>query len=154
MRALFEQEYPKHEKSLFLVAMAYLHNSEDAKDCVQEAAFQAYRSIEKLRHREYFKTWITRILINKCKDYLRAKRFTDELSDNLEVFSYIPTEHIEIFDAVCRMDKRISVYLTLRFYNNMNYTEVAGALRQPVSTVKYRTKKALEELKNILEGDF
>ena len=32
MRELFEQEYRKHEKSLFLVAVAYLHNTEDAKD--------------------------------------------------------------------------------------------------------------------------
>ena len=38
MRQLFEQEYPKHEKALFLVALSYLHNTEDARDAVQEAA--------------------------------------------------------------------------------------------------------------------
>ena len=52
MRELFEQEYPKHEKALFLVAVAYLHNTEDAKDAVQEAALSAYRSIDSLRNRE------------------------------------------------------------------------------------------------------
>ena len=46
-----------------------------------------------------------------------------------------------------------AVHIALRFYHGMNYDEAAGALSQPVSTVKYRTKKALEELKTLLEGD-
>ena len=45
MRELFEQEYRKHEKSLFLVAVAYLHNTEDAKDVLQEAALSAYKGV-------------------------------------------------------------------------------------------------------------
>ena len=152
MRELFEQEYPKHEKALFLVAVAYLHNTEDAKDAVQEAALSAYRSIGSLRNREYFKTWLTRIVINKCKNFLKERKYTEELTDELKVFDSIPTADMEIFDAICRMEKTKSVYITLRFYNGMNYDEVAKALGQPVSSVKYRTKKALEELKKNLEG--
>lgn len=153
MRELFEQEFPKHEKSLFLVAVAYLHNTEDAKDAVQDAAIAAYQAIDSLKHREYFKTWLTRILINKCKNRLKARRNTEELTDTLEVFACIPTADLEIMDAICRMDKSLSIYITLRFYNEMNFDEVAKSLGQPVSTVKYRTKKALRELKNQLEGD-
>jgi len=153
LRELFEQEYPKYEKALFLVAAAYLHNTEDAKDAVQEAALSAYRSIDSLRNREHFKTWLTRILINKCKNMLRKRVYTEELTDELKAFDGIPCADMEILDAICRMKKSRSVYITLRFYNGMNYDEVAKALGQPVSTVKYRTKKALEELKNNLEGD-
>lgn len=153
MRELFEQEFPKYEKSLFLIAAAYLHNSEDARDAVQETALQAYRSLDTLRHREYFKTWLTRILINKCKNFLRAKRYTEELSDDLQVFRSIPDEEMEILDAICRMDEKSQRYISLRFYQDMNYAEVAKVLMQPVSTVKYRTKKALEELRQQLEGE-
>lgn len=153
MRELFEQEYPKHEKALFLVAVAYLHNTEDAKDAVQDAALSAYRSIDSLRNREYFKTWLTRIVINKCKNFLKERKYTEELTDELKAFDSIPTADMEILDAICRMEKTKSVYITLRFYNEMNYGEVAKALGQPVSSVKYRTKKALEELKKNLEGD-
>jgi len=153
VRELFEQEYPKYEKSLFLVAAAYLHNTEDARDAVQEAVLSAYQSVGGLRNREFFKTWLTRILINKCKDILKKRRYTEELTDELNIFCSIPDADLEILDAICRMDKRKSVYITLRFYNDMNYDEVAKALGQPVSTVKYRTKKALEELKKDLEGD-
>ena len=153
MRSFFEEEYKKHEKALFLVALSYLHNSEDARDVLQEAAIAAYSSLDKLRQPEYFKTWLTRIVINKSKNFLRSKHCTEELSDNLNVLCTVPDEEIEIMDAVYRMERESSVYISLRFYNDMNYEEVAKALHQPVSTVKYRTARALRELKTLLEGD-
>lgn len=153
MQQLFEQQYKKYEKSLFLVALGYLHNTEDAKDIVQEAALSAYQAFGNLKHKEYFKTWLTRIVINKSKNFLKRKRYTEELTDNLNVFYSIPTSDLEIMDAICKMDSKASLYITLRFYNDMTYDEVAKALKQPVSTVKYKTKKALEELKSFLEGD-
>ena len=60
---------------------------------------------------------------------------------------------MEIMDALCKMNPKSSIYITLKFYNNMTYDEMAKSLRLPVSTVKYRTKTALKELKILLEGD-
>ena len=54
LREFFEQEYKKHEKALFLVAIAYVHNTEDAKDLLQEAAISAYKSLDGLKNKEYF----------------------------------------------------------------------------------------------------
>ena len=73
MQRLFEQEYPKYEKSLFLLAVTYLHNTEDARDVVQEAALAAWRNLHTLRQPKYFKTWLTRIVINRCKSFLRSR---------------------------------------------------------------------------------
>lgn len=153
MRTLFEQEYPKYEKSLFLIALSYLHNTEDARDALQDAALAAYRSLDTLQNKAYFKTWLTRILINKCKNFLKAKRSTVELSDDIKLFTNVPESELEIVDAICRMNRERAMYISLRFYNDMSYDEVAKALKIPVSTVKYRTRKALEELKSLLEGD-
>lgn len=153
MRKLFEQEYLKIEKSLFLVAIGYLHNTEDAKDAVQDAVICAYQSFANLKHKEYFKTWLTRIVINKCKDFLKKKKYTSELTDNLNSFYNMPSEDFEIMEAICRLDSKMSLYITLKFYNDMTYEEIAKLVKLPVSTVKYRTSKALENLKKILEGD-
>lgn len=153
MRELFEQEYKKYEKSLFLIAVGFLHNTEDAKDALQEAALSAYRSFGKLRNGAYFKTWMTRIVINKSKDLLQKRRYTEELNDNLNVFYDAPVADWELLDAICKLNPGVSIYITLRFYNDMTYEEVARALNQPTSTVKHRTKKALLELKSLLEGD-
>ncbi len=153
MYELFEQKYLECEKSLFLVAIGYLHNTEDAKDCVQEAVFQAWKSFETLANKDFFKTWITRIVINKCKDYMRKQRYTEELTDSINVFYNVPTEEIEIIDCICKLSPKLSIYITLRFYNDMTYEEVSKALKEPVSTVKYKTKKALLELEKFLKGD-
>lgn len=153
MYDLFEQKYKECEKSLFLVALGYLHNTEDAKDCVQEAVLSALKSYDRLRNKEYFKTWLIRIVINKSKDYIRRRRFTEELTDTLNVFYDMPSDEMGIMDCICKLDPKVSIYITLRFYNEMTYKEVAKALKQPVSTVEYKTKKALSELKKHLEGD-
>ena len=149
---LFEKKYREYEKALFLIAVGYLHDTEDAKDCVQEAVFSAYKSYDRLKNKDLFKTWITRIVINKCKDCLKKRRYHAELNDSMNVFYDLPDSELEIIDALCRMDEKLSRYITLRFYNDMTYEETARALNQPVSTVKYRTKKALLRLKEILEG--
>lgn len=153
MYELFEQKFSECEKSLFLVALGYLHNTEDAKDCVQEAAYSALKSYRRLKNTEYFKTWLTRIVINKCKDYLKRKRYTREFTDVLDVFYDMPTEETEIMDCILRLEPKLAIYITLRFYNEMTYSEVAKVLKQPVSTVKYKTKKSLTELEKILKGD-
>lgn len=152
MNELFEQEFAKIEKSLYLVAVGYLHNTEDAKDAVSEAVIAAYQSYDKLRYPEYFKTWMTRIVINKCKNFLKHRHYTSELTDNGELFYDMPTKDFEIMDAICRLDKKYVPYITLRYYNDMTYEEVANLLKIPVSTVKYRTKTALLKLKSLLEG--
>ena len=153
MYELFEQKYIECEKSLFLIAISYLHNTEDAKDCVQDATILAWKSFNKLRNKELFKTWITRIVINKCKDYLKKQRYTEELTDSLNVFYNAPTEEIDIIDCICKLPPKLSIYISLRFYNNMTYEEVAQVLKEPVSTTKYKTQKALLELKKYLKGD-
>lgn len=153
MYDLFEQKYKECEKSLFLIAIGYLHNTEDAKDCVQEAVISALQSFDKLRNKEYFKTWITRIVINKSKDFRRKQRYSEELTDTIDVFYEMPIDEMNIMDCICKLDSKLSVYITLRFYSEMTYAEVAKALKQPVSTVKYKTNKALNELKGLLEGD-
>ena len=152
MNSSFEQKYTECEKSLYLIAFGYLHNSEDARDCVQEASISAFKAFDKLKNKSLFKTWITRILINKAKDFLKNKRYTEELTDNLNVFCEIPDNDKDIVNAICQLKPELAMYITLRFYNDMTYDEVAKTLKQPVSTVKYRTKVALEKLKNILEG--
>ncbi len=153
MQELFQKKYAEIEKSLFLVALGYLHNTEDAKDCVQEAVFSAWRGFSKLKNIDFFKTWLTRIVINKCKNCIRKRCYTEELTDNANLFTTLPTEETEILSAVCCLPPAQSVYITLRFYQDMTYEEMAKTLQEPMSTVKYKTKKALKSLGEILKGD-
>ncbi len=53
-----------HQETLYKTAYLYLRNKEDALDAVQETAYKAFISIEKLKEPKYFLTWLTRILIH------------------------------------------------------------------------------------------
>ena len=63
-----------YEKDLYKVAIAMTKNDDDALDCIQEAILQAYISIKDLRQDEYFKTWLIKILINKCNALLKKNK--------------------------------------------------------------------------------
>ena len=84
---------------------------------------------------------------------MKKQRYTEELADSINVFYNAPTEEVEILDCICKLSSKLSIYITLRFYNDMTYEEVANALNESVSTVKYKTKKALLELEKFLKGD-
>ncbi len=154
MESSFEQRYLECEKSLYLIAYSYLHNSEDAKDCVQEAAESAYKNYNKLRDKALFKTWLTRILINKAKDLLKKQKWAEQYSDSLDIFTKVPENDMDILHTISSLDHDTAIYITLRFYNDMTYKEVSETLKQPEATVKYRTKSALEQLKKLLEDNY
>ena len=59
---------------LYKVAWGILGNDEDVADAMQETALLGWEKIHTLRQMAYFKTWITRILINVCNEMLRKKR--------------------------------------------------------------------------------
>src|SRR5699024_11861510 len=50
---------------------------DDVKEIVQETIYKAYRNIRNLKEPQYFKTWLSKILINVANDYLRKKGMVD-----------------------------------------------------------------------------
>ena len=59
---------------LYRTAYLYLGSEADALEAVDEAVYQALRSLKKLREPAFFETWITRILINQCHRELRRRK--------------------------------------------------------------------------------
>ncbi len=98
-----------------MIAIGYLHDTEEAKDCVQESVLSALKSFDKLKNTEYFKTWLTRIVINKSKDFIKKRRYTVELTDSFNIFCDMPLEEINIVDCICKMNPKLSVYITPSF---------------------------------------
>ena len=64
----------KHQTDLFRLCLAVLSDPHEAEDAAQTAFIKAYGSLASFRMGSSFKTWITRIAINHCKDVLRKKR--------------------------------------------------------------------------------
>ena len=78
--AAFEQLLRSYDKPLLRLAIQLTGSEHDAQDVCQEAFLCAYRKLASFRHECSFYTWIYRIVINRCLDYLRRRQNLHETS--------------------------------------------------------------------------
>lgn len=70
----FKETYEAYNKLSYNLALNYLQNKEDAKEVVQDVFVSVHLSLPKFNHHSSLSTWIYRITINKCHDFLKAKK--------------------------------------------------------------------------------
>ena len=73
-RKFFIAEIETCSDMMYRVAWSILRNDADVQDALQDAALKAWEKRDKLRDEKFFRTWITRILINACYDTQRKRR--------------------------------------------------------------------------------
>lgn len=149
--ALFEEV----KNNLYTVALAILKNNTDVEDALQETCLSAYTSICKLTNPEYFKTWITRILINHCiKIKRKQNQFTALDYQHLEeVKNSLSYEGIDLWNAIDKLTEKDKKIILLRYFNDMKIEEIARVLQCSLSTVKSRLYRANDKLKVIMRGE-
>lgn len=137
---------------LYRTAYLYLGSEAAALDAVDEAVFKGLLSFKKLRQPEFFKTWMTRILINECKTELRrrarSRSFAELPETATEDFDALPLK-----DAVSRLPEKLREPLILRYFSGYTTAETAEALGLPQGTAATRLRRALELLKLALSEE-
>ncbi|RDY28968.1 sigma-70 family RNA polymerase sigma factor [Romboutsia weinsteinii] len=146
----------------YLFKMAYLHTKyeEDAKDIFQESIMKAYKGIKNLKNPEYFKTWITRILINTANSYLLKVGMVD-LDENVENHQnnrYVVENNsevkIDLYNAIDTLEEKYKNAIILRYYYDLKIDEIAEILEANPNTIKTYIRKALKDMKNLLKEDY
>ncbi len=130
-------------------------NKYDAEDILQEVLITGYKSFNRLKSKEKFKSWMLSIAANKCNDYYRKKLKDLEIPvDNIYYYekSY-SRAGISVKDAVDDtlenlrdQDKKI---LTMHYIKGMDQKSIASILNIPVGTVKSRLYTARQNFKEI-----
>ena len=114
--------------SFYKTAKALLKNEDDVEDALQDALETAYKNIETLKEEKYFKTWMTRIIINKCYDILRKKSkiipFESEYVENIQEKSNFD-EGIEMKMILDKLDNDLKEIVILYYYNDFKQDEIA-----------------------------
>lgn len=135
---------------LYRTAYLYLGSEAIAMDAVDETVYKGLKSLAKLRQPEYFDTWMTRILINECKQELRRRKRElpmDSLPETAEeAFDALPLK-----EAIRRLPPELKEVVLLRFFTGLTQAETAQALSIPQGTVATRQRRALALLKLELE---
>jgi RNA polymerase sigma-70 factor (ECF subfamily) len=151
--ALF-QEY---EQDIYRIAFVYVKNQSDALDVVQETAYRSFKSINRLKEPKYFKTWLLRIAVNCSLDLLRKQKKVVQLKPELEGFlSGDINEDIDLEVTVRGLiedlNEKEKGVVILRFYEGLTLKEVSETLGIPLGTAKTTLYRALEKLRNNLNG--
>jgi RNA polymerase sigma-70 factor, ECF subfamily len=147
------QELIESEKiKLYKIAYLYCKNEDDALDILQETLYKALASIHNLKEEEYFSTWITRILINNAKDFLRKKNRSIPMEfEYLNTNQSLPSQDIEdrmdLLKAIDYLDEKEKSALILRYYRDYTVNQIAVVLDIPEGSVKSTIHRALKKLK-------
>ena len=135
------------KERLYRTAYLYLGNESDALEAVDEAVYQALRSLKQLKCPEYFESWLTRILVNEChKELRRRKRIVpmDVLPDTADSDEY---DRLSLKDAIRRLPEELREVVILSFFSGYAQAETAEILRIPQGTVATRQRRALQLLR-------
>lgn len=145
----FTTEVLEAEKSLYHIAKSILKNDEDCADAIQNAVLHAFEKLHTLRNERYFKTWLTRILINECNHIIRSRKEQIPYEDYYEAQSVTQQENNpEVFEAVMELEDNYRIPFVLFYVEGFSIKEICQILKLSQGTVKtrlYRGRKLLKE---------
>jgi RNA polymerase sigma-70 factor (ECF subfamily) len=150
----------RYKQAVFGVALHILGRPADAEDAAQDAFIRAYQSLHTFDMERKFSTWIFTVTANICKNKLRRDKFFSPLKHISKVVggedpaktAARDERHQLLRAALQELDESYRMPLVLRFYQDMDYKEIAEVLSLPEGTVKTRLHRGKLELKKILEA--
>tara|TARA_B100000959_G_scaffold278827_1_gene337853 strand:- start:1240 stop:1839 length:600 start_codon:yes stop_codon:yes gene_type:complete len=165
----YEELVYRHRDKIYARAFSMMRNEDEARDLSQVAWVKGWQRLEQFKHNASFTTWMTRICINLCLDYLRKKqrRQTDSLEQmeeesggverRIPVEEFNPTETMEREELRDKIDKAMQklsyehrTVLVLHEYEGLEYKEIAKAMHCSIGTVMSRLFYARRRLANLL----
>lgn len=141
------------ERSLYRVAKSLLKNDEDCADAIQNAILKAYGKLHTLKNEEYFKTWVTRIVINESYAILRANKrlvsYEEYMSDEQAAEG---EEYSPVFEEITKMKEKYRIPFVLHYVEGYTTAEIAKMLSLSEGAVKTQLFRARNQLKAQLKG--
>ena len=142
---------------LYRTAFLYLKNEDAALDVVGDCILAGFRSIHTLKQPRYFKTWLTRILLNAANDYM-GKNIPMENYDSIQAAQNQkgtpPEEKWDLYHAIDRLPERYRSVVIMKYFDDMKISEIARTLDIPEGTVKAYLSRARNELRLYLKEDY
>lgn len=154
-----------HEQVAFRLAYLITRSAAEAEDAAQEGMVKAYVALRRFDPARPFRPWLLRIVANEARNRRRAagRRAFHEWRAGMgrpDVLAPSPEGEVERADAVRRvlaaverLGERDRLVIAARYLLDLSERETAAALGLPVGTVKSRTSRALDRLRQMLEDD-
>lgn len=150
----FYQLVSRKKDILYRTAFSYVGNKEDALDIVSEAVYRAYISLNKIKEPKYFYTYLQRILINAAIDFLRKKKDTTEIKEDMLSDKAESDTYIDLKNSIDSLSGDYKAIIIMKYFQDFTLKEIGDILDCPLGTVKSRLHKALSILKLDLEEGY
>jgi RNA polymerase sigma-70 factor (ECF subfamily) len=164
----FNQLVLRWERPIYALAYRTLGREDDARDVCQEAFLRAYRALRGFKGQAKFSSWLYRITLNLCRDWMRKQRRTpvSQVPEGLELSDLAgeAPDAVSVEDLVARREMSAAVSrvmamlpeeqrtaIILKEYHGLTFQEIADMLGCPLSTVKTRLYQGLTVLRRNLQ---
>ncbi len=162
----YETLMNRYRHSVYHAMFKMVNNRDDADDLTIEAFGKAFNKLPSYAPNYAFSTWLFRIAINNCIDYIRKKRLKtysidetiksdSDCSFSQNISNYEPdAEHIMMHEQkiahvrqlVEKLNVKYRSMIELRYYEELSYEEIAQEMNLPLGTVKAQLFRAKEIL--------
>jgi RNA polymerase sigma-70 factor (ECF subfamily) len=165
----FNQLILRWERPIYALAYRVIGRDEDARDVVQETFLRAFRALPGFKGQAKFSSWLYRIALNLCRDWIRRQKRTPVVAapEGVDVIELAaeqgPVESIEDLVARNQLSETVAVAMQklpeeqrtaiiLKEYHGLTFQEIADLQGCPLSTVKTRLYQGLSILRRDLES--
>lgn len=149
---------------LYRIALTYVKDKDLASDAVQDSILNAYKNLSNLKEKEKFNSWVTTILVNRCKEILRQNKKVSFFEFKEEVLSeskinnsyydkaYTNVENkIDVINMLQYIDEKYREVISLKYLGDYTIEEISKILNIPEGTVKSRLNFGIKKLKVLME---
>ena len=149
-----EQLFHTFQPQVYSLCFRVLHRREDAQDATQAAFVRAFQNLHRFRGDSCLRTWVYRIAVNECLTLLRKQKDVTDLSDDLQRDPADPAvvERLAVEAALNRVSPEHRLVLILRFWEGLEYEEIASVLGISLPAVKMRIHRARTEFRKRYES--
>jgi len=159
----FEELVRKYQREVYGLACRIVSDSEEAKDLTQQAFLQAFVHIKGFRQDAQFRTWLFRIAINQCYNYLKSrKKFGDpvDVDDMIIVAHDSPESDLvsqdnrqRLYAALERLPSKQRAVITLKVEQGLSYQEISQVLGGTAGAARVNYCQALKTLKKYFHSE-
>ena len=160
----FEQEVRPYIKELIRLAYTYVKDKQIAEDMIQDVLMKAYSNYDQFRFESKYKTYLYKMTINRCHDYLRSANYKKYLltekwnyyfkvEKSSEDILVEKEKKYELSEIVMTLKPIYREAILLHYYKQFTILEIAYLLDCSENTVKTRMQRAKNQLRMlVMEG--
>lgn len=165
-RSAFAELVDRHKEVVYRWIYSWVGVAESAEELAQDVFLRAYKDLGSFRGDAKFSTWLHQIALNRCRDHWRSRRRKPESLVEEAYFATVESprgsaessaaaheESEALRSALAELPDIYREALTLRFFGELPYEEIASLLGENLSSVKMRVMRGLAQLRRKWKGE-